>query len=285
MRKFQTAAHSAERELTDYLGVEGRLYKDGILNDHKIVPIRLETTFDEAMLLLFEKSIVRPGFQVNEDSIDYPCLFFKVDGAVDNLVKLAHEWRAAHTKTTLLYSNFHMIGRAPQPAALQAVEQTISDINNVETISFLAQFKKDLLNDALKNTIAWAKDCAIELSETEIKAACLYESQMIIDVFHQAKPEQSNAKCFINSAQKNEINHYAAVRLLFMHALGFDVVIISKNSYASIENIISANYYDLHTLAQDEKPQNTLGCSPALIVFIIIAIIISGFFMFGIRLS
>ncbi len=284
MRKFQTAAHSADDQLTELLGVEGRLYKEDILNDHQIVPIRLVTTYEEAMLLLFEKSIVRPGFKINDKSIDYPCLFFKVNGAVDDLVNKAHAWRAANTKTTLLYSNFHMIGRAPQPTALQSAEQTASDANNIAALSYLSQFKKEQLNIAIQNTLEWAKDCKIDLSETEIYATCLYQSDVILDAFHNVNPAASNAKCFINSTQKNEINYYAAVRLLFMHALGFDVVVISKNSYASIENIILDKYFDLHTLAAVEQSPKPIGCSPLLIALAIAGIIIMGYFMFGIRL-
>ncbi len=281
MRKFQTTAHSAESELTELLGVEGRLYKDGILNDHKIVPIRLETTYDEAMLLLFEKSIVRPGFNIAEQTIDYPCLFFKVDGAVDELVKKAHAWRAENVKTTLLYSNFHMIGRAPQPSALQNLAQQGADVNQIESLSFLSQSKKEQLNDACQNTIAWAKESNIDLSETDIRAICLYDSKMVIDAFHQAKPEASNAKCFINSAQKNEVNNYAAIRLLLMHALGFDVVIISKNNYASIENKINCEFFDLHTQAT-KTTKKSAGCLSSVIAMLMLAGATIAALLFGI---
>ncbi len=281
MRKLQTTAHSAESELTELLGVEGRLYKEGILNDHKIVPIRLETTYDEAMLLLFEKSVVRPGFQITEQTVDYPCLFFKVDGNVDDLVKKAHSWRAENVKTTLLYSNFHMIGRAPQPSAIQSAQNQVEDANQIVSLGFLSQSKKAQLNDAFQNTVKWVKDSNIDLSETDMRAICLYDSKMVIDAFQQVKPENSNAKCFINSAQKNEVNNYAAVRLLFMHALGFDVVIISKNSYASIENKINDKFFDLHTQTETSNTKRSAGCLSSIIAMSII-VTVTTILLFGI---
>ncbi len=246
MKTHQTTAVSAEQELTEILGSEGRLYKDGILDEHEIVPVRLQTTYEEALLLLFENSIVRPGFKVEEGSVDYPCLFFKVNGAVDWLLQKAHAWRASHGKTTLLYSNFYLIGRAPQTSALQNAQQYGADVSKIDSLSFLSANKQKQLGTAYQQTLEWAKQSGITLSTDEICATCLYDSTMIIDALHNVVAQQSNAKCFINIVQKSKISQYAAVRILFMHALAFDVVITSKNNYATIESLIADELYDLH---------------------------------------
>ncbi len=251
MKTHQTTAVSADKELTEILGAEGRLYKDGILDDHQIVPVRLQTTYEEALLLLFENSIVRPGFKVEADSIDYPCLFFKVNGAVDQLLQKAHAWRANHGKTTLMYSNFYLIGRAPQTSALQKARQTGADITKIDSLTFLSANKQKQLSAAYQQTLAWAKQSGITLSNDEICATCLHDSAMIIDALHNVVAQQSNAKCFINIVQKSKISQYAAVRILFMHALAFDVVITSKNNYATIESVIADDLYDLHTVTAE----------------------------------
>ncbi len=250
MRKHQTTAVSAEQELTEILGAEGRLYKDGIIDDRVIMPIRLQTTYQEAQLLLFEKSTVRPAFKINDDGVDYPCLFFKVNGAVDELVGRAHDWRAAHNKTTLLYSNFYLIGRAPQSGAQQAAKEG-ADVFAIDGLSYLSNGKKKQLAAAYQNTLKWATESGITLSEQDICATCLYDSAMIIDAFHNVNPLLSNAKCFINVSEKAKISEYAAVRLLFMHALAFDVVVTSKRNYATIENVIAERFYDLHTATSE----------------------------------
>ncbi len=253
MRKHVTTAADAERELTDILGAEGRLYKDGVLDQHEIVPIRLETTYAEALLLLFEDSVVRPGFKVEADAVDYPCLFFKVNGLADSLVKKLHDWRASHTKTTLVYGGFHMLDREPNTAALKMARETAGGVEQIESLSYLSPVKKKQLAKAFDNALAWAKQSKIELSDEAMRATLLFDSKAIVDAFQQVKPADSNAKCLVNDSQKRSISPYGALRILFMHALGFDVIIISKNSYASIENVINQDMFDVHSVLPEVK--------------------------------
>ncbi len=253
MKKHVTTAANADRELTDILGAEGRLYKDGVLDQHEIVPLRLETTYAEALLLLFEDSVVRPGFKVEDDAVDYPCLFFKVNGAADDLIKRLHDWRANNSKTTLVYGGFHMLDRKPSTAALKLARETAGGVEDIELLSYLSPAKKRQLAKAYDNALAWAKQSKIDLSDEEMRATLLFDSKTIVDAFQQVNPIDTNAKCTVNDSQKRSISAYGALRILFMHALGFDVIIISKNSYASIENIIDETLFDVHNAVPEVK--------------------------------
>ncbi len=280
MKKHQTTAHKAEAELAEILGTEAQLYKQGALADYDVVPLRLETTYHEACLLLFEKSVVRPGFKLTAQAVDYPCLFFQVDGAIEELVKRARAWHSNNHKTTLYYSNFKMLGRAPQASAVQAAQQQGADIAQIEPLSFLSTAKKKQLAAAYKQTQQWAKSCQLSLSEAEICAACLYDNAKIIDAFHHGNAEQSNAKCFVDVVQKSTVNDYAAIRLLLMHALAFDVVVMSKDGYASIENIIDQSLFDSHTA--EAKIKNDKKSNAAVWVGLLVGALLLAIYYFGV---
>ncbi len=283
MKKHVTTAAVADRELTDILGAEGRLYKDGVLDQHEIVPIRLETTYPEALLLLFEDGVVRPGFKIEGDVVDYPCLFFKVNGAADDLVKRMHDWRTSHVKTSLVYGGFHMLDRAPNTAALKMAREAGGAVEEIEALSYLSPAKKKQLAKAYENALAWAEQLKIDLSEEEMCAALLFDNKSIVDAFHHVNPSDSNAKCLVNDSQKRSVGAYGALRILFMHALGFDVIVISKNSYASIENVLDAEMFDVHSAVPKEAPAQSTVNLPLVIglaALAVVALLLYYFLMF-----
>lgn len=249
MRTHQTAAAEADRELTDLLGYEARFYKEGLMDNHRLDPIRLKTTYEEANLLLFEKSVVRPAFTIEDDVIDYPCILMKVDGPADQLVADLHKWKADHVKTTLMYGGFHMIDRMPSALSLNTAQEILDgevQLNALEQINYTAPVKQKMLIGAYHQVVEWVAEMAIHIEPYQLLAACLIDNKNVIDAFHYVSPVDSPPKCAIVDSQRQVLNEVAMVRILMMHALGFDVVIISKQSFASIENYLPAQFYDRH---------------------------------------
>lgn len=276
MRTHQTAASEADRELTDLLGYEARFYKEGLMDNHRLDPIRLKTTYEEANLLLFEKSVVRPAFKIENDVIDYPCLLMKVDGPADQLVADLHKWKGDHVKTTLMYGGFHMIDRMPNAQSLNAAQEVLDgevQLNTLEQLSFTAPVKQNMLISAYQQVVEWVAEMAIKIEPYQLLAACLIDNKNVIDAFHYASPVESPPKCAIVDSQRQVLNEIAMVRLLMMHALGFDVVIISKQSFASIENYLPAEFYDHHKVGPTSytEPAGRATTKKALMAAILIA--------------
>jgi hypothetical protein len=78
--KYQTNASIAEKQAIDALRNEINIHKSWSLVSSKLHNRTLQTTSAEVPLIFREHASVRPGFEVDEESVYVPNLFAKVSG-------------------------------------------------------------------------------------------------------------------------------------------------------------------------------------------------------------
>ncbi len=257
MKTEATAVREAQDDLEKALGKANSFYKAGSYDDLTIEPLRLQTTYKEAKLLFFERSIVRPAFAVDEEKIVLPILFFKADGEDQQFRNELHSYRQKHNKEVLMYSSFLAINHKAQSLKSNKVDNTA--LEQRDEIKYLAPAKKEHFLKVLAELEEWRQNYALTLSADELIATA-FDSKEIIKAFHFSNAEQTPAKLIINDNQKNSLNDYALVRFCLAHLLGFDVCVLAKNSYASIENYLPAERFD-HFVVPDmpvEEPKKGL---------------------------
>ena len=69
MRKYETAGREADRELTDILGAEGRLYRADVLEQFEPSATRLSSSYEEWLAWWTIDAYIRPGFQIRENAV------------------------------------------------------------------------------------------------------------------------------------------------------------------------------------------------------------------------
>ncbi len=272
MKTYQTASSEAKTELNQLLGLESQFYQAGAYDNLSIEPLRLQTTYDEAKLLFFERSLVRPAFNFKQLKIEMaegstteeesasstnseiimPILFFKADGEDADFNKKIHEYRQKHNKEVIYYTSFNPLDYHPKK--IDKIDE--SELMKRVEISHLSKAKKLLFCEAYQQLKIWHNEFNLEIQGEELMSTIL-DSKAIIDAFHHSSAEQTPAKLVINDNQKNSLGKYAIVRLLLAHSLAFDVAILSKNAYASIENIVGEQYYDHFIIDKVEKVTRT----------------------------
>ncbi len=255
MKSKATVVKAAEMELAEKLGKDGGFYHAGVYDDLKIVPLRLRTTYDEAKLLFFERSLVRPEFVAGETEVIMPILFFKVDGDDQVFQNELHQYRQKHNKQVVAYSSFR-----PLEASITAELNSLYELDKAKEIAHLSQAKKDRFKAAVEELIQWQANAKLGYSDLELANIAL-ASAKIIDAFHYGSAEKTPAKVIISDNQKNSIGKRSAIRIYLAHLLGLDVCIISKRAFASIENYLAKDSYD-HFIVKEQIVEEKKGWWP-----------------------
>lgn len=84
-KRSATVAYRASREIETILNHEGSgLYKPWQLRDYAPSALTLKTTYDELFLLVREKAMIRPNFEVKDGTVKIPSIFAKIFGVSKN---------------------------------------------------------------------------------------------------------------------------------------------------------------------------------------------------------
>ncbi|MCK8058273.1 MULTISPECIES: YceG family protein [unclassified Fusibacter] len=287
MKIHKTAAYDADRELTELLGVESRLYKIGMLDTQAQEVLRLATTVDELSLLLFEPYEYRPGFHADERQVTLPCFFTKVDGHTHQLMSTARKWKQDHNRTTLVYGGFHSLDQRPTTYSVKTAKEldqsALKEKQDLEPLAHLSEVKKDRVVQSAFKVMQWL-DGELKLSykKPELLAALLLDNRHILDAYHHTELTQTVPKCIVEDNQKKVPSVIALARMLMMHALGFDVLVVSKHHYSSIENYLPIEWFDHHVMSAQEMDKENHRSSPVgqVIGMVMIAALVLIYFVF-----
>lgn len=261
MKVYQTVTKEADVELDQLLGKENRIYKPRQLNEMNINPIRLSTTSDELALYLYESAYIRPEFKVEGNVVQIPCFFAKVEGHIEQYISAARDYSAKHNKLIVISSGYHMLERR---GLLMGLDKNIFvdgklNVNMAmdnSKLSFLKPEKRLNYLNAINRILEWI-DMGIvdkpENSETkeELVEIFLNNNQKIVEMFHEYDYQETPPKYIINVMQRRKPNVLAVYRMLLMHALGFDVIIVSDKGYSGVENYLKPVYYDSHNVRKN----------------------------------
>ncbi|KAB2333581.1 YceG family protein [Bacillus mesophilum] len=264
-RRSATVAYRASREIESILNHEGSgFYKPWQLREYTPVSVTLKTTYDELYLLMKEKAMIRPNFEVKDGTVSIPSIFAKVQGVSRNRKEY---WDRLQQLTSLDHTL--LIKRFPFTNSINndfryhfqnALDK--SGLLDPEKMISAHYWKYGHLPAGLQTGIATAirNICAVpdlkplaHESEEDIKTYLFAQSMQIppsmLKLFQKFDYSQDVPKVVLYN---NEVNGFLvrtdAALLLLLNQFGIDIVIYNPPGHNDIENFIDESLYDVHWL-------------------------------------
>lgn len=264
MRVYETAGREADRELTTLLGKEGRLYRDDILLDVVPKALRLASSYEEWLAWWQEPAYVRPGFTVAEHQVMIPC-FLTVVGRADEkalLDVLQMPTQSDVNQGKLFFSSFHMLERVDQMAqtsgflaildnfdATDSGEKLVERLLNTEIkpLSALTAERRRAYISAVVETMALWVEMKPQDKEIwrQLLAQLIFGCERIVSVFSGSIYQDQVVKCAVTHRQNKPVQPIAVLRLLLMHHLAFDVVVVT-GVQGVLEGHLPKEMFDYH---------------------------------------
>lgn len=264
-RRSATVAYRASREIESILNHEGSgLYKPWQLREYTPLSVTLKTTYDELFILIKEKAMIRPNFEVRNGQVKIPAIFAKVQGVTKN--------RKEYWDRIQMVSNFDhslLIRRFP----------FTNNINNDFRFHYRNALGHDGLLDPQKMTSAhyWKyQHLPTGLQNgiaTAIRNIC---ARPQLKAYHYEDAEEIKTYLFTQGMQipasvikllqkfdysqdvpklilyNNELNgtmtRTDAALLLLLNQFGIDIVLYNPPGQNDLENFIHDGVYDVHWL-------------------------------------
>lgn len=264
MRVYETAGREADRELTTLLGKEGRLYRDDILLETVPKALRLSSSYEEWLAWWQEPAYVRPGFTVVEHQVLIPC-FLTVVGRADEkaiLDALQMPTQSDLNQGKLFFSSFHMLERVDPTAETSGFlavfdkldagavdDQLVERLLNTEIKPLSAltiERRRAFLTAALETMSLWVEMKPQDKAEwPRLLGQLIYGCERIVSAFAGSIYQDQVVKCAVTHRQNKPVQSLAVLRLLLMHHLAFDVVVVT-GVQGVLEGHLPKEMFDYH---------------------------------------
>lgn len=264
-RRSATVAYRASREIESILNHEGSgLYKPWQLREYTPLSVTLKTTYDELFILIKEKAMIRPNFEVKNGQVKIPAIFAKVQGVSRNRKEY---WDRIHLISQYDYSL--LISRFP----------FTNNINNDFRFHYRNALGQDGLLDpkkmvsahywkyqhlptGLQNGIATAirNICArpqlkashyedIEEIKTYLFTQGMQMPASVLKLLQKFDYSQDVPKLILyNNELNGTMTRTDAALLLLLNQFGIDIVLYNPPGQNDLENFIYDGVYDVHWL-------------------------------------
>lgn len=264
-RRSATVAYRASREIETILNHEGSgLYKPWQLREYTPSSVTLKTTYDELFILIKEKAMIRPNFEVKDGRVMIPSIFSKIQGVSRNRKEY---WDRIQTisqyEESLLIKRFPFTNSVNNDFRFHYRNALDGDGKlDPEKIISGHYWRYQQLPGGLQNGIAKAirnmcdrprlKPLPGE-SEEELKIYLFSQSLQIppsiLKLMQQFDYSQEVPKIILYN---NELNgtmvRTDAALLLLLNQFGIDIVLYNPPGHNDIENFIEEDLYDVHWL-------------------------------------
>ncbi len=266
MKKVKTEAAKVEAELNDVLGEENRIHKNYLLEYRKIEAVQIEGIVDDILLLLFEPNYLRPAFKVETENATIASIFCKITGNVGDLLADFKYWQAQGLSEVYINKGYKGIAKMPHKHAFRTRPKWYSKEKGIDVdlalksdlayLNLLSPAYRRNYLEAINNVLLFFKNGEFNFSvptDREILEILMYNSNRIIKMFHQYDYHKHAPKFVVDESGKKMITPFAIVRLLMMQNLGFDVILLSADGFASVENYLSVDDCPVYRLTEKEK--------------------------------
>ncbi|MBT2690274.1 YceG family protein [Bacillus sp. ISL-47] len=264
-RRSSTVAYRASREIETILNHEGSgLYKPWQLRDYTPSSVTLKTTYDELFILIKEKAMIRPNFEVKEGRVNIPSVFAKIQGVSKNRKEYWDRIQTiSHYEQSLLIRRFPFTNSVSNDFRFHYRNALDSEgLLDPEKMAAAHYWKYQHLPTGLQSGIAMAirNICARpylkplpQETEEELKIYLFTQSMQIppsiLKLMQQFDYSQDVPKLILYN---NELNgtmvRTDAALLLLLNQFGLDIVLYNPPGHNDIENFISEGLYDVHWL-------------------------------------
>ena len=244
-----TAAYHAERDLDTILYSGTGLYRNRQFKEAGIVS--LKTMYEEIPMLWKEELRYRPGFSESEGAVNIPVIYSKICGVKDSDTR--GYWngiRDLMDENTVLITDFpHITEKTENPVKQYATEFLKNGKLRKEYIKkhkayeygFLEMQVQDRILDTIDRMIRERRIAGTFENGTEytIAASLLDLDKDTLRKIQAFDLTKINPKLICISTGESRPSVEDAVRIEFLHMLGFDVLIFTPTGYRFIEDMVN----------------------------------------------
>ncbi len=261
MKTLNTAAKNAENEVYSLLSAENHIYRPWQLIDYNVEPLRLQVTKDEIISYIQVDAFVRPGFTISENSVDIPHLFIKIDGEYKELINSLKKIKKIKPEKVTFIDNVLLINKKPLTSFFATKpswydDETGIDVDkameeNIDSLMILKPKYRENYLKAADRVIKNVNSGAILVNKPTIRVmmeTLIYNNTKVVEMFHDFDYQYMIPKFVISIDSEKTANVYAVLRMMLMSELGFDVIVMDKEGYSSIENLLSADEFDVYSI-------------------------------------
>lgn len=264
-RRSATVAYRASREIESILNHEGSgLYKPWQLRDYTPLSVTLKTTYDELFILIKEKAMVRPNFEVKNGLVKIPSIFAKVQGVSKNRKEYWDRLQLiSEFDESLLIRRFPFTNNVNNDFRFHYRNALGSDgLLDPHKMVTAHYWKYQHLPTGLQNGIATAirNICArpyikpIHHEKVEELKTYLFTQGMqipasVLQLLQKFDYSQDVPKLILyNNELNGTMTRTDAALLLLLNQFGIDIVLYNPPGHNDLENFIEDGLYDVHWL-------------------------------------
>ncbi len=266
MKTLNTNAKNAKDEVYKILSSENHVYRAWQLIDYKIDPLRLKVTDSEIVNYLQVDAFVRPGFTVTVDTATLPHLFVKIDGYYSGVVESLKQIHEVKPEKVTMIDKVELVNKKPITTFLKTKPTWYDDEAGINIDLALKENFNSLLKlkpsyrenylEAINRVIEKVNNGAMLVKKPTsrvILETLIYNNSAVVEMYHDYDYQYMVPKFMVKIAAGKSVNVYAVLRMMLMNELGFDVVVLDELGYSTIENILSADEFDVHTIREADS--------------------------------
>ncbi|WNS73916.1 YceG family protein [Bacillus sp. DTU_2020_1000418_1_SI_GHA_SEK_038] len=264
-RRSATVAYRASREIESILNHEGSgLYKPWQLRDYTPLSVTLKTTYDELFILIKEKAMVRPNFEVKNGQVKIPSIFAKVQGVSKNRKEYWDRLQSiSEYDHSLLIRRFPFTNNVNNDFRFHyrnaLGNDGLLDTHKMVTAHY---WKYQHLPTGLQNGIATAirNICyrpyikpihheGMEELKTYLFTQGMQIPASVLQLLQKFDYSQDVPKLILyNNELNGTMTRTDAALLLLLNQFGIDIVLYNPPGHNDLENFIEDGLYDVHWL-------------------------------------
>ncbi|KGM98584.1 YceG family protein [Clostridium botulinum] len=261
--RHETVAFQASSEIEKVLyNTKDGLFKPWQFENYNITPSTLKTTYDELKLLWNEECRIRPGFNIENNTVYIPNLFAKISGVHRDINIYWNELKKLKsTKNTLFIYDIPYTKDSYSNYDLYSLDYCFKDgLVNKENLLKHRLYKFSYLKTSLQSVIIDKINLLLKLNifntpiDTELKLKILITilnlDNSILELIQKFDYPFEIPKILIYHNNNNVPSTEDSIILAFLNLMCFDIAIFTPTGYNDIECNISEHCYDIYKLEE-----------------------------------
>lgn len=254
IEEYKTITKQLENEIDSEIFEGTGIYKKWQFKSGYTKGILMDSTLEDIFSYWKQDAKIREGFKVEGKTVSVPCMFFKIDGVMEdifeyrNLVKFCIE----SEKVCFMHNNrsiFTFQEDKFKDFKLDDIklENGEIDIEKIKKLSFytLSKYNKDLQNFMLKKLVELLKlnrlfnkelDDYIKLRAFITIMSLRDEVIELIDGFDFTA---NIPKIIFYAENINEVAEVIQYAMAYLHIIGFDIIIFNPSNRCSVNEFLS----------------------------------------------
>lgn len=285
--KFQTRASRAEEEVLSMLKDEKNIQKPWSMVAFQIENRTLQTTAAEAAIIFNTQASIRPGYEIGEKTAYVPNLFAKLSGTDEAFQVFVNREELKKKEKTFVFDSFEEFpsGGTEEDLFMELLKDGQLDKSVLASAAFRFTFLRreyqelliSKINELINNKQDYFIGQGIEIRDSEIVSCLLGMDESFMQALHNFDFQFQPPAVVIFNKGKEHPGIKQAINLLLLNLLGFDIIVVSAEGHADIENILKPDVYcvlmgENVNVAEPGRKRREMSLIPVVSVFIVVLI-------------